>query len=137
MWFCAIYALGALIGIGAVAAGLGSAWMGGMPVTREDWLEIAAPLIGMIAILMVLTTAGLRRHRVWARWSFMLIWPLIVVYAVAHASLGAIPWWLATKAIIDATGVGLFAAWLLFWQRGSLLYFYRIRQAGGGMTVRR
>ncbi len=137
MWFCGIYALGALIGIGAVVAGLGSASMGGMPVTREDWLQIAAPLMGTIAILMGLTTAGLRRHRVWARWCFMLIWPLIVVYAVANASLGAIPWWLATQAIIDATAVGLFAAWLLFWQRGSLLYFYRIRQAGGGMTVRR
>lgn len=137
MWFSGIYAIGAVLGIVAVATGLGSPSMGGMRVTREEWLEVAAPLVGATAVLMGLTSIGLRRHRPWARWCFMLIWPLIICTGVAMAWTGAIPWWLGRQALIDATAVGAFAAWLLFWYRGSLLYFYRIRQAAGGMSFRR
>ncbi len=137
MWFSGIYAVGAVLGIVAVAIGLGSPSMGGMQVTPEEWLEVAAPVVGVTAVLMGLTSIGLRRHRPWARWCFMLIWPLIICAGVGMAWTGAIPWWLGRQALIDATAVGAFAAWLLFWHRGSLLYFYRIRQAAGGRSFRR
>lgn len=137
MWLSGIYAVGAVLGIVAVATGLGSPSMGGMQVTREEWVEVAAPLVGATAVLMGLTSIGLRRHRPWARWCFMLIWPLIICTGVGMAWTGAIPWWLGRQALIDATAVGAFAAWLLFWSRGSLLYFYRIRQAAGGRSFRR
>ncbi len=137
MWLSAVYAVGAVLGILAVAIGLVSPSMGGMEVTREQWLDVAAPLVAAIAALMVLTSVGLRRHRTWARWCFMLIWPLIIASGVGMASAGAIPWWLGRQAVIEATVAGLFSAWLLFRQRGSVLYFYRIRQARGGMAFRR
>lgn len=137
MWFSGICAVGAVLAIAAVAAGMEPRTAGGMQVTREQWLVFAAPLVGAIGVLTGLTSIGLRSHRPWARWCFMLISPLIVASAVGFTSIGAVPSPLGKVAVIVATAVGLFSAWLLFWQRASLLYFYRIRQAGGGMSFRR
>jgi len=121
MWFCVIYALGAGLGIGAAVFDLGrfvgGYSIGGMRVTREQWLTIAAPLVALIAILMGATAFGLKQGRPWARVVFMTVWPLIAIYGIACAFLGAVPWTLGLRAVIDATVVGVFAAWLLFWHK--------------------
>lgn len=137
MWFSGLYAVSAAVGIAAVAWGFGSTSMGGMAVDREEWLHIAAPLIAAVAVLMAFTSIGLRWHQPWARWTCMCIWPLIAATAIALWLGDEIPWWLARQALIAASLVGAFLAWLLFWYRGSVLYFYRVRQARGGVLVRR
>jgi hypothetical protein len=137
MWFSGIYAIGAAVGIAVVALDVASPSMGGMPVSREFWLQLAAPLIGGIAVLMALTSLGLRRHRPWSRWTCICIWPLIAMTAIGAASQDMIPWWLARQALIDAAVVGAIATWLLFRYRESVLYFYRVRQARGGSVFRR
>lgn len=48
MWFTGVYAVGAILGIGAVVAGFGHTSIGGLPVTREVWLAVAAPLVGVL-----------------------------------------------------------------------------------------
>lgn len=136
MWFCALYALSAVLGVVAVATEFAPPMMGGMEVSREVWFTVAAPVIGVIAVLMALTALGLRWHRTWARWTCMCIWPFIMIAGVVAALLELIPWWLARQALIDAPVAGLIAAWLLFWSQQSVLYFYRIRQARGGSFVR-
>lgn len=137
MWFSGLYAIGAVIGIATVAAGFGTTSMGGMPVTREHWLDVAAPIVGVIAVLMGLTAVGLRAHRSWARWTCMCIWPFIAASGVAAAIVESIPWWLARQAVIDAAVAGLIAGWVLFRHRASVMYFYRVRQARGGSSYRR
>lgn len=137
MWFCALFAIGALIGVGAVGAGFGEPSMGGMFVSRELWLQVAAPLLSATAILMLLTSVGLRWHQPWARWTCMCIWALIAATGLAAGLAETIPWRLAQQAAINSCAFGAFFAWLLFWYGGSVLYFYRVRQARGGSFSRR
>jgi hypothetical protein len=115
MWFCALYAIGAAIGIIAVLLDLGRFFggytIGGMTVNRGTWLRIAAPLVAMVAFLMGATAFALKHGRQSARITFMLIWPLIILYGVACAIISAVPWTLALGALIDATLVGAISAW--------------------------
>jgi disulfide bond formation protein DsbB len=132
MWFCAMYAIGAVIGIIAVFLDLGRLLggysIGGMPVSREKWLEIAAPLVAMITFLMGATALALKKHRSHARIIFMLIWLLIIIYGVTCAVIHAVPWKLGLRAVIDATFVGAIAAWLLFKYKPSRTYFAELRR---------
>lgn len=137
MWLSGILACSAVALLVAVAFDPGPISIGGMAVTREFWLEVAAPLTGAIAVFSALTTIGLRRHRPWSRWSCMCIWPLIVATAIAAAMQDAIPSWIVRQAVIDAGVAAAIAAWLLFRYRESVLYFYRVRQARGGSLFRR
>ncbi|MEP6604399.1 MAG: hypothetical protein ABJB69_10675, partial [Spartobacteria bacterium] len=127
MWFCAIYAIGAALGIVLVIVDLGrfvgGYSMGGMPVTRAQWLTIAAPLVATVSILMGLTAIALKCHRQWAGIPFMCIWPLIIIYGIGCALVGAIPWTLGLRAVLNATFVGAIALWLLFKYKPSRAYF--------------
>jgi hypothetical protein len=125
MWFSGIYAIGGVIGLGLAGAGIAPYSIGGMPVTRGEWFRAAAPLIAAIVLLMGATSLGLRRHRRWARLTFMSIWPLIVLDAAVCAALRAIPWSLAFRAFTDAGLVGLLVAWALFRHPPSVAYFAR------------
>lgn len=58
-----------------------------------------------------------------ARITFMLIWPLIIIYGVTCAIIQALPWKLGLRAVIDATFVGTIAGWLLFKYKPSRFYF--------------
>jgi hypothetical protein len=123
MWFAGLYACGAVVGLAIEIAGLASYSIGGVAVSRGDWLAVAAPLIGAIAALMALTAIGLRRNRRWGRVVFVSIWPLIATYGVLSAFAHTIPWSLAWRAVMDATIVGLIAAWFLYFHRPSVEYF--------------
>ena len=129
MWFCATYAIGAVFGIGAVIVDLGryigGYSMGGMPVSREQWLTIAAPLVATIGAFMAATALALKRHYRWARMTFMCIWPTIIAYGIGSAIVGAIPWTLALHALVDAALVGAIAGWLLFFYKPNRAYFDR------------
>jgi hypothetical protein len=128
MWFAILYTGGAAVGIAAALLGFGHHYaVGGFPVTRVQWLRIAAPLIGIVAILMGASAIGLWRHRRWARSIFMCIWPVIAIYGLTSGFLHAVPWSLAWRAVIDATVVGLVAAFLFFRHRPSVLYFQQAR----------
>lgn len=127
MWFAGIYAVGAILGVAAMTAGFGEPTMGGIPVSRNLWLRVAAPLLGIVALLMGLTSAGLHRHRAWARRPFMCIWPLIAFYGLGWGLAGAIPWSLAMRAVIDATLFGALAGWILFRHQPSIEYFEALK----------
>ena len=108
-------------------AGFGSYSIGGTPVNRHQWLTVAAPLIGAIAALMAATAIGLRCHRRWARSVFICIWPLIALYGLISGAVHTVPWSLAWRAVVDATVVGLIAAWVLYRHRPSVEYFRSIQ----------
>ncbi|PZR77233.1 MAG: hypothetical protein DLM73_00260 [Chthoniobacterales bacterium] len=129
MWFCAIYAIGAAFGIGAAIVHLGryigGYSIGGMPVSRAQWLTIAGPLVATIAVFMAATALALKRHYRWARTTFMCIWPIIIAYGIGCAILGAIPWTLALRALVDATFAGAITGWLLFLYKPDRAFFER------------
>jgi hypothetical protein len=127
MWFAGVYLCGAVVGLAIEIEGFGNYSIGGMPVTRHQWLTLAAPLITIIAVLMGLTAVGLRHHRRWARNIFMWIWPLIVIYGLICGVGQAVPWSLAWRAVIEASIVGLISAWLLYRYRPSAEYFKALR----------
>ncbi len=137
MWFSVLYAIAALFAVFGVIEGFVAPPIGGTEVTREHWMQIAGPVVGSTALLMLLTGVGLRWHQPWARWTFTLVWPVIAVSAAAGALLEELPWSLAARAILSTFVVGLFASWLLFRSRTAVLYFYRIRQSGGGRSRQR
>lgn len=132
MWFAGIYAVGAVLGIFAVVFDLGRLTggysMGGMAVSREAWLHIAAPLVATVALLMGATAIGLKNGRRWSRITFICIWPVIVFYGIAAAFFDAVPWALGTRAVIDASCVGAIAGWFLFAYKPSRSYFEAIRK---------
>lgn len=124
MWFAVLCAIGSLGGIAAAIFGLSDHYLiGGIHVTRQQWLAVAAPLVAMVALLMTLSAIGLWRHRRWARTTFMCIWPVIALYGVVCGFVQAVPWSLAIRAVINAAVVGLFSAWLFFRNRASVSYF--------------
>ena len=123
MWFAGLYACGAVVGLVIEIAGFGNYSIGGMPVSRRQWLTVAAPLIGAIAPLMGLTAVGLRHRRRWARTVFMCIWPLIAIYGVICGLVHSVAWSLAWRAVLDASIVGLICGWLLYRYRPSAEYF--------------
>lgn len=129
MWFCAIYAIGAVLGIAAVIVDLGrfvgGYSMGGFAVNRETWLRVAAPLVAIVAVLMGATAFALKNHRHWARSTFIGIWPVIIIYGIGSAIVDAVPWTLGLRAVRDASFVGAIAGWLLFGYKRSRLYFKR------------
>ncbi len=131
MWFCLIYAMGAAIGISVAIVDLGryigGYSIGGMPVSRAQWLAVAAPLVATIAVFMAATAFALKRHYRWARTAFMCIWPIIMAYGISNAIIGAIPWTLALRALVDATFVGAIAGWLLFFYKPDRVFFERPR----------
>jgi len=61
--------------------------MGGEPVTREEWLHIAAPLVAVIGIFMTFIAYGFATQKHWSRHVVIGMFSLIVVYA---SSLGAL-----------------------------------------------
>lgn len=132
MWFTGIYAAGAIIGIGAAALGVSQYSLGGMPVSREKWFHVAAPLIAVIATLMGATCLGLRQHRRWSRPIFMAIWPVIILDALVCGLWHAVPWPLAIRAVIDASIAGMIAAWVVFGHEPSRKYFSRIKAGRPG-----
>jgi hypothetical protein len=127
MWFAGLYACGAIIGISIALAGIGRYSIGGTPVTREQWLSVAAPLVAAIALLMGLSAFGLWHHRKWARPVFMSIWPLIAIYGLGAGFVHSVSWSLALRAVIDATIFGLIFGWLLYRHRPSVEYFRSIQ----------
>jgi hypothetical protein len=127
MWFAGVYSCAAVVGLAIEIAGFGNYSIGGMPVTRHQWLIVAAPLIAIIAALMGVTAIGLHHNRRWARNIFMCIWPLIAIYGLICGVVHAVPWSLAWRAVIDASIVGLISAWLLYRCRPSTEYFKALR----------
>ncbi len=132
MWFCLLYAIGAVLGITAALVDLGhfvgGYSIGGMPVTREKWLSVAAPLVAAVASLMGATAIALKCHRRWSRITFIGIWPVIILYGVGSAFVGAVPWTLGLRAVIDAIVVGAIASWLLFRYKPSRCYFTTLKR---------
>ncbi len=85
--------------------------MGGEHVMREEWLHIAAPLVGVIGVLMALISYGFASQRAWSRHLVITIFILIIVYASILGALELIHHSIMWRAIINGTLFGGASVW--------------------------
>ena len=115
--------------VAAVIAGPFDLWprrwysVGGMPVSREVWLETAAPVFLIAAAWMAALAVGLWRRRRWAR--FMA--PGLFLSVAASAALGGLagrfPPSLIVQALLETGAMAALSVWYFFWRPSVVRYF--------------
>ena len=85
--------------------------MGGEPVTRTEWLRIAAPLVAAMGVLMALVCYALASRKPWSRHVIIMIFTLI-----------SIMW----RALINATMFGCLSGWYFYLKPNVTRYFHQL-----------
>ncbi len=101
--------------------------MGGERVTRGEWLHIAAPLVGVIGVLMALISYGLASQRAWSRHLVIAMFGLIIVYASILGVLNLIHHAIMWRAIINASVFGGASAWYFYFKPNVVAYFLELK----------
>ncbi len=127
VWFAALACAGMFLSIPLVYFGIAPAMMGGEPVTRSEWLHIAAPLVAVIGILMALSSYGLATRKPWARRAVMAIPILIVSYAVAIGAPGWIKPVIMWRAVINGSILGCLSVWYFYFKPNVAKYFRELQ----------
>src|SRR5947207_15081170 len=103
IWFAILATVGMYLSILLAILDIGPHIMGGEPVTRAEWLHIAAPLVAVIGILMAFIAYGFAAQKHWSRHLVISMFALIVVYASILGALGLIHHEIMWRAIINGT----------------------------------
>ena len=122
-WFAALASAGMFLSILLAVCGIGPTMMGGERVTRTEWLHIAAPLVGIIGVLMAFISYGFASQRAWSRHLVMTMSILIIGYAIAVGALNLIHRAIMWRAIINATVLGVVSAWYFYLKPNVAVYF--------------
>jgi len=121
--FAALASVGMYLSILLAICDIGPHIMGREPVTREEWLHIAAPLVAVIGILMTFIAYGFAAQKYWSRHLVIAMFALIVLYAsilgAVHLIHHAIMW----RAIINASVFGGAAVWYFYFKPNVAAYF--------------
>src|SRR6266478_5073458 len=88
--FAALASVGMYLSILLAICDIGPHIMGGEPVTREEWLHIAAPLVAVIGILMAFIAYGFARQKPWSRHLVIAMFSLIIAYALLLGALNLV-----------------------------------------------
>jgi hypothetical protein len=123
MWFAAFVSAAMYLSILLVIFGLGPVMMGGVLVTRVEWLHIAAPLVTVIGILMALISYGFAANKVWSRHLVPAIFILIFLYASVLGALNAIDRAIMWRAIFNAIVFGSVSVWYFYLKLNVAAYF--------------
>jgi hypothetical protein len=121
--FAVLYCVGASV---LLFGGLADALpyvIDGHDVTREQWLQGAAPLFAVTIILMVVIAYGLLGRRVWSRHVVMIHWAAILAYGGFLYLRESIAPALALRVMAQAAALGLFAAWYFYRKPNVVAYF--------------
>jgi hypothetical protein len=97
--------------------------MGGEPVTRTEWLHIAAPLVAVIGILMAFIAYGFATQKYWSRHLVLAMFVLIVVYASILGALNLVHHAIIWRAIINASVFGGASVWYFYFKPKVAAYF--------------
>jgi hypothetical protein len=125
-----VYCFGALTLLVGGLAGAFPYVLDAHDVTREQWLQGAAPLFAITIVLMVVIAYGLLGRRVWSRHVVMIHWAAILAYGgfLFWRQMVAPP--LALRVMAQAALLGVFAAWYFYRKRNVVDYFRALRAAG-------
>ena len=125
-WLAGLASAGMYLSILLVLLKIGPVVMGGERVTRTEWLDIAAPLIAAIGILMALICYALASGKPWSRHLVIVMFTLIIVYASILGALNLIGHTIMWRAIIDAAIFGGLSAWYFYFKPNVAAYFRQL-----------
>ena len=101
--------------------------MGGERVTRTEWLHIAAPLVGVIGILMAFIAYGFAERKRWSRHLVISMFALIILYASILGTLNLIHHAMMWRAIINGTLFGGASVWYFYFKPNVAAYFRELK----------
>jgi hypothetical protein len=122
-WFAGLASAGMFLSILLAILDIGPHLMGGEPVTRSEWLHIAAPLVAVIGCLMALIGYALSVGKAWSRHLVMAIFILIVAYASTLGALGLLHHTIMWRAIGNGSVFGTVAGWYFYFKPNVTAYF--------------
>jgi hypothetical protein len=122
-WFAALASVGMYLSILLAILDIGPHIMGGEPVTRTEWLRIAAPLVAVIGILMAFIAYGFAGQKSWSRHLVIAMFILIIVYASILGTLNLIHHAIMWRAIINGTVFGGASVWYFYFKPNVAAYF--------------
>lgn len=125
--FAIVYALGASLLLIGGAAGWLPYSIDGRPVTREQWITLAAPLFAISILLMACIAYAILRARRWSRPMVMAHWAAVFAYASVLLSRGSVERALALRAMAEAAVLGAVAAWYFYRKPNVVQYFKSLR----------
>src|SRR5713101_5487475 len=100
-WLAALASVAMYLSIFLAIYDIGPTMIGGERVTRAEWLHIAAPLVGVIGVLMALISYGFASQRAWSRHLVIAMFSLIIIYASVLGALNLIHHTIMWRAIIN------------------------------------
>jgi hypothetical protein len=122
-WFAALASAGMYLSILLAILDIGPHIMGGERVTRSEWLQIAAPLVAVIGILMAFIAYGFGARKRWSRHLVIAMFGLIIVYATILGALNLIHHAIMWRAIINGTLFGGASVWYFYFKPNVAAYF--------------
>jgi hypothetical protein len=126
-WFTALASVGMYLSIVLAILDIGPHVMGGERVTRPEWLDIAAPLVAVIGVLMACSSYGFATAKPWSRHLVIAMFALIVVYATILGALNLIHHAIMWRAIINGTLFGGASVWYFYFKPNVLAYFRELK----------
>jgi len=122
-WFAALASAGMYLSILLAILDIGPHIMGGEPVTRTEWLHIAAPLVAVIGVLMAFIAYGFATEKLWSRHVVIAMFGLIIIYATILGALNLIHHAIMWRAIINASVFGAASIWYFYFKPNVAAYF--------------
>ncbi len=122
-WFAALASAGMYLSILLAILDIGPHIMGGEPVTRTEWLHIAAPLVAVIGVLMAFIAYGFATQKLWSRHVVIAMFGLIIIYATILGALNLIHHAIMWRAIINASVFGAASIWYFYFKPNVAAYF--------------
>ena len=123
VWFAALASVSMYLSMVLAILDIGPHIMGGEPVTRTEWLHIAAPLVAVIGILMACIAYGFAGQKPWSRHVVIAMFVLIIVYASILGALNLIHHAIMWRAIINASVFGGAYVWYFYFKPNVAAYF--------------
>jgi hypothetical protein len=123
IWFAGLASVAMYVSIVLAILDIGPHIMGGERVTREEWLDIAAPLVAVIGVLMACISYGFATEKAWSRHVVIALFALIVIYASILGVLNLIHHAIMWRAIINGTLFGGASVWYFYFKPNVAEYF--------------
>ncbi|MGH7645773.1 MAG: hypothetical protein ACREMR_09320 [Gemmatimonadales bacterium] len=111
------------------AFGIGPHRIGGRPVTPEEWLRLAGPLLVAACALMGAIAYSFRTRKPWARHLVMVHWAVVGLYALGLGAAGQLSRGLTTRVVVQAVVFGAAAWWYFYRKPNVVAYFNQLSRA--------
>lgn len=80
--------------------------VGGKPVSRDEWMRLAAPVFATSAAWLGAAAVGMWLRKPWSRFPVIAAFGTVCGFALAGLALGSFPRDLAVRAVIQAAVMG-------------------------------